>query len=182
MPARRVCPHICVVAHDGAAEGAGGLQLVDGELIAPTYWDAVAAEVSEELATAGSLALTDLARRHGLRADLLAGALRSRHGKQARAARAPTNPDRARGRRGSSWYERLRVSGTQWHGRMEGNLLYTEAFLARLSAQLRGARARSATPARCLGRSCRGATLGACGRVRCRRFAAQRARWRCPTC
>lgn len=65
-------------------EGAD-VQLIEGELITPQYFDGVALEVAEELAAAGSLALADLARRLSLSVDLLTSALQSRLGRLVRA-------------------------------------------------------------------------------------------------
>jgi hypothetical protein len=63
-----------------AAEAGGDALLVDGELVTERYWDALAAEVDEELRSAGSVSLADLARRHGLSAERITAALAARLG------------------------------------------------------------------------------------------------------
>jgi hypothetical protein len=98
-----------------ADEPGGDASLVEGELVTHRYWDALAAEVDEELRSVGSVSFADLARRHGLSAERITAALAARLG-----------------------------SGVQ--GRLEGGLLYTDAHLARLAAQLRGALRATAAP------------------------------------
>jgi hypothetical protein len=98
-----------------AADAGSGATLVAGELFTPGYWDALAAEVDDELRQAGSVSLADLSRRHSLPAEQLAAALRAR-------------------------------LGGAVQGRLESGLLYTDAYLARLAAQLRGALRASAAP------------------------------------
>ena len=98
-----------------AAESAGHVALVEGELLAEHYWDALAAEVDEELRSAGSVSFAELARRHGLSAEQVTAALSARLGRCV-------------------------------HGRVEGGLLYTDAHVARLAAQLRGALRATASP------------------------------------
>ena len=61
-----------------AADASNGVALVEGELITPAYFDAVAAETDEELREAGVIGVGELARRHGLSADLMTKALRER--------------------------------------------------------------------------------------------------------
>ena len=91
-----------------AEDPANQFSLVEGELMTPSYFDAVAAEVDEELRESGVVAVGNLARRHGLSADLMSKALEERVGRVV-------------------------------EGRMEGGLLYTPGYVARLTAQLRGA-------------------------------------------
>lgn len=55
-----------------------GFSLVEGELMTPAYFDAVAAEVDEELREAGMVGVGDLARRHSLSADLMRKVLSER--------------------------------------------------------------------------------------------------------
>ena len=100
-----------------AADATAGLSLVEGELMTPAYFDGVAAEVEEELRELGVVAVADLARAHGLSADLMSRALRERVG-----------------------------DGGIVSGRMEGGLLYTPQYVARLTAQLRGAMRAALTP------------------------------------
>ena len=92
-----------------AAEASNGVSLVEGELITPAYFDAVAAETDEELREAGVIAVGELARRHGLSASLLTKALRER------------------------------VEAGAVDGRLEGGSIYTPGYVRRLRAQLRGA-------------------------------------------
>ena len=98
-----------------AEDPANQFSLVEGELMTPSYFDAVAAEVDEELRESGVVAVGDLARRHGLSADLMSKALEERMGRVV-------------------------------EGRMEGGLLYTPGYVARLTAQLRGAMRAALTP------------------------------------
>ena len=98
-----------------AEDPANQFSLVEGELMTPSYFDAVAAEVDEELRESGVVAVGDLARRHGLSADLMSRALEERVGRVV-------------------------------EGRMEGGLLYTPGYVARLTAQLRGAMRAALTP------------------------------------
>jgi hypothetical protein len=98
-----------------AAEPAGEVRLVEGELLTERYWDTVAAEVDEELRAAGSASLGDLARRYGLSVELITSALVAR-------------------------------LGTLVQGRLESGLLYTDAHVTRLAAQLRGALRATASP------------------------------------
>ena len=92
-----------------AAEASNGVSLVEGELITPAYFDALAAETDEELREAGVIAVGELARRHGLSASLLTKALRER------------------------------VEAGAVDGRLEGGSVYTPGYVRRLRAQLRGA-------------------------------------------
>lgn len=57
-----------------------GFSLVEGELMTPAYFDAVAAEVDEELREAGMVGVGDLARRHDLSAELMRKVLTDRIG------------------------------------------------------------------------------------------------------
>jgi DNA-binding transcriptional ArsR family regulator len=92
-----------------AADASNGVALVEGELITPAYFDAVAAETDEELREAGVIGVGELARRHGLSADLMTKALRER------------------------------VEAGAVDGRLEGGSVYTPGYVRRLRAQLRGA-------------------------------------------
>ena len=92
-----------------AADASNGVALVEGELITPAYFDAVAAETDEELREAGVIGVGELARRHGLSADLMTQALRER------------------------------VEAGAVDGRLEGGSVYTPGYVRRLRAQLRGA-------------------------------------------
>ena len=92
-----------------AADASNGVALVEGELITPAYFDAVAAETDEELREAGVIGVGELARRHGLSADLMTKALRER------------------------------VEAGAVDGRLEGGSIYTPGYVRRLRAQLRGA-------------------------------------------
>ena len=92
-----------------AADASNGVALVEGELITPAYFDAVAAETDEELREAGVIGMGELARRHGLSADLMTKALRER------------------------------VEAGAVDGRLEGGSVYTPGYVRRLRAQLRGA-------------------------------------------
>jgi len=96
-----------------AEDPSNRISLVEGELITPEYFDAVAAEVDEELRESGVIGLGELARRHGLSADLMTRALRERVGHVDRDAIV--------------------------NGRLEGGSIYTEEYVRRLRAQLRGA-------------------------------------------
>ncbi len=92
-----------------AADASNGVSLVEGELITPAFFDAVAAETDEELREAGVIGVGELARRHGLSADLMTKALRER------------------------------VEQGAVDGRLEGGSIYTPGYVRRLRAQLRGA-------------------------------------------
>ena len=92
-----------------AADASNGVALVEGELITPAYFDAVSAETDEELREAGVIGMGELARRHGLSADLMTKALRER------------------------------VEAGAVDGRLEGGSVYTPGYVRRLRAQLRGA-------------------------------------------
>ena len=92
-----------------AADASNGVSLVEGELITPAFFDAVAAETDEELREAGVIGVGELARRHGLSADLMTKALRER------------------------------VESGAVDGRLEGGSIYTPGYVRRLRAQLRGA-------------------------------------------
>ena len=92
-----------------AADASNGVALVEGELITQAYFDAVAAETDEELREAGVIGVGELARRHGLSADLMTKALRER------------------------------VEAGAVDGRLEGGSVYTPGYVRRLRAQLRGA-------------------------------------------
>ena len=71
-----------------AADASNGVSLVEGELITPAFFDAVAAETDEELREAGVIGVGELARRHGLSADLMTKALRERVEKAERTSEA----------------------------------------------------------------------------------------------
>lgn len=140
-------------AHTALSPAAGDgadFRLIEGELITPQYFDTVALEVAEELEAAGSLALSDLARRLSLSVDLLTSALQSRLGRLVRLAAPPAPQSHALGRAllpcvaltATHQTHLAPASPPQWHGRMEGGLLYTDAYVLRLSCQMRGVRAR----------------------------------------
>lgn len=56
------------------------LTLVQGEIIASSYWDSVAEEISETLQEAGQIPVAELARRFAVGAELLTGVLSARLG------------------------------------------------------------------------------------------------------
>ena len=85
------------------------IDLVEGELITPKYFDTIAREVDEELREAGVVQVGNLARRHGLSADLMSKALSQR------------------------------IQSAIIAGRMESGSVYTPEYVRRLKAQLRGA-------------------------------------------
>ena len=95
-----------------AEDPANEVALVEGELMTPAYFDQLAHDVDEELREAGVVSVGDLARRHGLSADLATRALAERVGAD----------------------ENKIVDG-----KIVGGLLYTRGYVARLTAQLRGA-------------------------------------------
>ena len=63
-----------------AEDPANEVALVEGELMTPAYFDQLAHDVDEELREAGVVSVGDLARRHGLSADLATRALAERVG------------------------------------------------------------------------------------------------------
>lgn len=56
------------------------LSLVQGEILAATYWDSVAEEINETLQEAGQISVGELARQFNVGAELLTGVLGSRLG------------------------------------------------------------------------------------------------------
>ncbi|KAI8468856.1 MAG: hypothetical protein J3K34DRAFT_294179 [Monoraphidium minutum] len=100
------------------AESGGAVVEAAGELMTTQYFDALAAEVDDLLQESGVLGIADLAVSYGLGSELLLSALRPRAG-----AAGPLR------------------------GRLEGQLLYTPAYVRNLKAQLRGALRGAGAPA-----------------------------------
>lgn len=72
------------------------------ELFSSSYFDSLAAEIDETLQDAGMVAIGDLARRYALGVELLTGAVQVRMGQK------------------------------MISGRLEGGVVYTDAYLARI--------------------------------------------------
>ena len=101
-----------------AASG-GAVEEIQGELLSQQYFDEVAVEVRELLQQQGRVGLGELALRYNISAEMAGREVGKRVG-----------PGRA-------------IPS----GRLEGGLLYTEAYIGRLRAQLRGALRGAAAPA-----------------------------------
>ncbi|KAK9127175.1 hypothetical protein Syun_015972 [Stephania yunnanensis] len=92
----------CIVV-DGS-----GLMLIQGEIIAQSYWDNVAEEINDRLQESSQIALAELAAQLNVGSELLTAALEPRLGRIVK-------------------------------GRLEGGQLYTPAYVARVTAMVRGA-------------------------------------------
>ncbi|KAK9154210.1 hypothetical protein Sjap_001690 [Stephania japonica] len=92
----------CIVV-DGS-----GLMLIQGEIIAQSYWDNVAEEINDRLQESSQIALAELAAQLNVGSELLTVALEPRLGSIVK-------------------------------GRLEGGQLYTPAYVARVTAMVRGA-------------------------------------------
>ncbi|KAL4425678.1 hypothetical protein ABPG75_009694 [Micractinium tetrahymenae] len=100
----------CERAADAVVAASGGaITLSQGELFSTAYFDGLAAEVDDSLQEAGVVSVGDLARRFGLGAEMIGSVLSER------------------------------VASGAVRGRMEAGVVYTQAYLARIKAQLRGA-------------------------------------------
>ncbi|CAI5509562.1 unnamed protein product, partial [Closterium sp. Naga37s-1] len=143
------------------------VQLVQGELITHDYWDGVADEVDAALQESGQVAVSDLAMRFNVGAELMGSILSSRLGSRIHGTMSGgqlfTGAHMARMRaavRGELWEQhlgllsRLRFNNPtlspscllQIHGTMSGGQLFTGAHMARMRAAVRGA-ARALTEA-----------------------------------
>ena len=110
----------CERAARAYVAGSGGAaEEVGGELLTQDYFDEMAAEVRELLLQQGRVGLGELALRYNIAADMAGREVGRRVG-----------PGKAIPQ-----------------GRLEGGLLYTEAYVGRLRAQLRGALRGAAAPA-----------------------------------
>lgn len=101
------------------AASRGAVEEIQGELLSQQYFDDVAVEVRELLQQQGRVGLGELALRYNISAEMAGREVGKRVG-----------PGRA-------------IPS----GRLEGGLLYTEAYIGRLRAQLRGALRGAAAPA-----------------------------------
>ena len=101
------------------AASRGAVEEIQGELLSQQYFDEVAVEVRELLQQQGRVGLGELALRYNISAEMAGREVGKRVG-----------PGRA-------------IPS----GRLEGGLLYTEAYIGRLRAQLRGALRGAAAPA-----------------------------------
>ncbi|KAJ8551797.1 hypothetical protein K7X08_028240 [Anisodus acutangulus] len=91
-----------VVSHDSS------LMLINGEIIANTYWDTAAEEINERLQECSQIAIAEIAGQLQVGSELVVSILEPR-------------------------------LGTLVKGRLEGGQLYTPAYVARVSAMVRGA-------------------------------------------
>jgi len=110
--------HCTYAAEQASKDSSLHITLSQGQLFSPVYIDNLASEVEEILSTEGGGATTmsELALRFGLAADLLTSFLKSK------------------------------LSSRDIKAKLDGGVIYTDAFITRLKAQIRGALRGSTAP------------------------------------
>lgn len=113
-------------AQEVVRDSGGEVVLAQGELFANKYFDMVADEIHQELQESGVTTIGDLARRYGVGADMMGNAVANRIGDSKTTER-------------EGKIEKCVSKLPAIKGRLENGVLYTDAYIARLKAQLRGA-------------------------------------------